>query len=474
MAPQSSTLSLRGWQTAAWMLVASLQYGWHISALNQIQAVLTCRPPLKASLSSLLPSCIPMNDFAFSVVTSSFTVGGLVGSIAADRSMDYLGRKVSIRINSILILLGSALMALSASVPVLVIGRFLTGAASGLGICVVPAYLSEISPPAIKGSVGVLNQLAIVIGILLTQVLGIGLAAPTLWRFVLLISGALSLAQLLLSFLAIDSPVWLSDKSRLPEAKAAAALLWGDQTLVPTSRTSEDTLREEEGLLSHQHTDDPDGRPPIASRESPTFRQLIKPPLLRPLLIVCFGMVAQQLSGINAVIYYSNDILSRVLPEAAAYVSLGVTVINVFMTFLPIYLIERLGRRTLITMSTVGAILSLLGLGYGLNDGRVILASVAVLTFVASFAIGLGPVPFVIISEVTPFHAVSSIASIALSLNCTLPSPRWIANFVVGIGFLPLRNLLSGGDINRQGGVFYVFAAILLAVYLAWSKAYKG
>lgn len=212
--------------------------------------------------------------------------------------------------------------------------RFLIGVGSGLGLCVVPPYLSEISPPAIKGSVGpfpsfvyriwlksyslgVLNQLGIVLGIFLTQALGIVLAAPSLWRLIPLIASAVALAQIFLSFYAVDSPAWLSGKSRLPEAKAAATLLWGDQTLVPPARStstissrihtnsyhtssaaSQDRLHEEEGLLSHHDEEtDTSTRLTTPSNKPPTFDQLMRPPLLRPLLIVSLGMIAQQISG---------------------------------------------------------------------------------------------------------------------------------------------------------------------------------
>jgi len=118
-------------------------------------------------------------------------------------------------------------------------------------------------------------------------------------------------------------------------------------------------------------------------------------------------------------------------------------------------------------MSAIGAILSLFAVGYGLDSSHVILASIAVLMFVASFAVGLGPVPYVIISDVTPFYAINSVSSIALSLN-------WISNFLVGLGFLPLRNFLADNDPHREGRVFYVFGVLLLVVYLAWSRAYTG
>jgi hypothetical protein len=92
------------------------------------------------------------------------------------------------------------------------------------------------------------------------------------------------------------------------------------------------------------------------------------------------------------------------LPEFGPYVSLGITIVNVLMTFPPILLIERMGRRQLLTLSTLGAISSLVLVGLGLNTSIVTLSSVAILTFVTSFAIGLGPVPFVMIPEVSPYH----------------------------------------------------------------------
>ncbi|CCM03829.1 uncharacterized protein FIBRA_05978 [Fibroporia radiculosa] len=177
------------------------------------------------------------------------------------------------------------------------------------------------------------------------------------------------------------------------------------------------------------------------------------PELRRPLIIVCFSMLVQQLSGVNAVLYYSNDILSNALPDLGPYVSLGITIVNFLVTGAPIFLIDRLGRKQLLSISAAGAIISLLGVGFGLDSDMVALASVTILSFVASFAIGIGPVPFVMIPEVSPHHAVSALSSVALSLN-------WIANFLVGLVFLPLRNLLSHGEHDREGRVFYVFAGM--------------
>jgi len=136
------------------------------------------------------------------------------------------------------------------------------------------------------------------------------------------------------------------------------------------------------------------------------------------------------------------------------------------MTFPAIFLIERMGRKALLFISIGGAFVSLLAVGYGLDSGMKALSSLAIITFVASFAVGLGPIPFVIISDVAPYHAVSALSSAALSIN-------WISNFIVGLVFLPLRNFLEWGNPDNEGRVFYVFAAILGGVSVALHYIYK-
>jgi len=119
---------------------------------------------------------------------------------------------------------------------------------------------------------------------------------------------------------------------------------------------------------------------------------------------------------------------------------------------------------------------SVLLLGFGLDTGTVWLSSTTILTFVASFALGLGPVPFMLTAELVPYYATSSLSSIALSLN-------WTANFLVGVSFLPLRNFLASiGKVKSpdaeldnagQGRVFYVFAALLAVIGAYLSRLYR-
>ncbi|KAF8626160.1 hypothetical protein AX15_005051 [Amanita polypyramis BW_CC] len=446
-----------GWIVCLWVLGIAFQYGYHISALNQIQGVLTCEdaPPPGFATEFSMPTCIPMSLFSFSVITSIFTVGGLVGSMFANLVMERWGRKGATKLSAFFITCGAGIMGLSTNVYALAIGRLMIGIGSGVGLCVAPIYLAEIAPSRIRGNVGVLTQLGIVLGIMITQAIGIRLATPTLWRVVLFISCALSAAQLLFSSVVAESPVWLASKGRMEESVQVQKKLWSS---VEAHQDTEDPLLDE----SFERLDRSDSNSTVSVPQL-----LVRKDLRKPLVIVCSAMLSQQLSGINAVLYYSNNILSNSLPKLGPYVSLGITIINVLMTFPPIVLIERMGRRRLLLVSILGALLSLSMVGFGLNNGFVTLSSVAIISFVMSFAVGLGPVPFVLIPEVSPAQAVSALSSVALSMN-------WIVNFFVGLVFLPLRDVLAGDDPSKGGRVFYVFAAILSGSAFVLLRKYRG
>jgi len=393
-----------------------------------------------------------MSDFAFSLVTAIFTLGGLAGSSVANLIMDGQGRKGALRTAAGCISVGAGLMSVSGSIPFLAFGRFLIGIASGIGICVGPIFISEISPARIRGSIGVLTQMGIVLGIMTTQLVGLQLARQTLWRYVLLISSVLGAIQFLASPLVVESPVWLSDKGKSEEGADAVSRIWASSPFEPLLEDGDRTSPQSETA------------PPQAPVKVPQLFSSLE--YRRPLIIVCLAMLSQQISGINAVLYYSNDILSKALPAHGPYLSLGITVVNVLMTFPPIILIERMGRKQLLFLSIGGALFSLFLLGFGLNSGWVTVSSVTIMTFVMSFAIGLGPVPFVMISEVSPPRAVSALSTVALSLN-------WIVNFLVGLLFLPLRNLLSGGERFHEGRVFYLFGLLLLSSSFVLSRVYR-
>ncbi|KAG8900222.1 hypothetical protein FRC00_013879 [Tulasnella sp. 408] len=474
--------------TITWVLASPFLYGFHIAALNQVQSALQCfktvseepSPPyITAPITDGFPVCIPMSNATFGFVTSVFTIGGLLGSLSSTHLMNKYGRKGAVKFNSGFILAGSLLMTIAWNSGLLIAGRFIIGIGAGIAMCVGPIFLSEIAPQKIKGSVGVMNQLSVVFGLLLAQAIGLAFSTPDThrWRVVFLTSSVLCLAQLLLSAGVADTPNWLTAVGRETEADDIASKLWRDHS--PGSQRSprpqhEALHAEAQSLLAEGADGEDDGRS-TSSRNETTIPPLSVvdlfklEPLRKPVTAVLLAMFGQQISGINA---GNNAILSRVMPGAEGYISLGIAILNAIMTFPAVYLIERLGRRSLLLGSMLAVEISLIALALGLNGGVIALSTVAILAFVGSFAIGLGPVPFVLIGELVPFYAASATSSLALSVN-------WITNFVVGVGFLPLRDWLSSEDPTKpngrkgEGQIFFLFAGAFAVTALLFAKEYR-
>jgi MFS transporter, SP family, solute carrier family 2 (facilitated glucose transporter), member 3 len=422
-----------------------------------------------------------MTDAIFGAVTSSFTAGGFVGSSCASVLLEKFGRRGALVLNSLCIALGSIAFAGSSSVTGLIAARFIIGIGSGIGLCAVPLYLAETAPSRLKDKVGVLNQLLITIGILATQSIGLPLAKRSQWRPVLVVSSLIAIVHAATGIFVSDTPAWLAAKGRHSDASAVSRSLHGGECIEadPDASMRPSDSEVHTSLLPRPDTHKASIEP--SSLVPPTetvgiLGLLAEHDLRRALLIVSAAMIAQQGSGINAVIYYSTDILKEALSVDAASISVLISVVNVVMTFAPIMLIGKYGTKRLLFGSIVGSCVSTLLLGYGLDAGTVWLSSATILIFVASFALGLGPVPFMLTADLVPYYATSSLSSIALSLN-------WTANFLVGVSFLPLRNFLASIgkvkspdaelDNTGQGRVFYVFSALLAVIGAYLSRLYR-
>lgn len=182
-------------------------------------------------------------------------------------------------------------------------------------------------------------------------------------------------------------------------------------------------------------------------------------PGYRPAVVAVVAvMAAQQLTGINSIVMYSVSLLSALLPTAAALLTVAVSALNVIITTACAPLIDKLGRKTCLLLSIAGMGISSILLATGIYYGIQILAAAATLTFVASFAVGLGPVPFILANELVGPEAVGATQSWALAAN-------WIATFLVS-QFFPIVNEALGG----RGRVYYVFAgfAAALGAFIAW------
>ena len=312
-----------------WILFSATNYGYGISELNALQPILTCqsRDPSQAALGLLLSpietGCIPLSESQFGLVTSLFTLGGLVSSFLispVSKSLGW-GRKTCITWSAIAGIVGSLILGLSSGLWGLGAGRFLQGIGSGIGVVMVPIFLNEISPVALKGEIGVLNQLSIVMGIFIAQAIGASRLGSdgTYWRLVPLTSGLVSVLQLVGSFtVGLESPGWLEGEGRTASAVAAMdaadevrTILWSPKELQswkesrtsPSSRHAGRSDEERQGLLAGEGDADADsasaGAAASNERNKVGLTDLFSDPEVRPgAILVILTQLGQQLSGI--------------------------------------------------------------------------------------------------------------------------------------------------------------------------------
>lgn len=180
--------------------------------LNAPQAVISCEKESirKSSLDNKLPTCIPMNTDQFAVVSSIYTLGGLIGAVAAGPASSKYGRLLTMRATTLFFVLGPVLEAAASTIAAMCFGRLLSGVGSGAAVVVVPIYISELSPPKERGLFGTLTQIMINAGILLAQVMGYFLSRGNLWRIILLSAGCVGVLQFLGLLLIPESPKWLA------------------------------------------------------------------------------------------------------------------------------------------------------------------------------------------------------------------------------------------------------------------------
>ncbi|KAI8335741.1 general substrate transporter [Chlamydoabsidia padenii] len=382
-----------------------------------------------------------MTDALYSLVVAMLLAGGLLGAISASYFSDKYGRRRTLVLTNGLLGVGSLIMTLSPNISLLMVGRFLAGMGGGVVTVVVPAYIAECVPKSSRGFFGTLNQLAIVTGIMVSQLIGMTVA----WRYILLVGVGLAALQLVLLPFCVESPRYLAVVNNASPSLAKQSLLkLRGPPLDAVEGEIEEWQRESTG---------PSSSSPLISREVTLRRFLTGQQYRHPLFLILLIQLSQQFSGINAVIFYSTSIMSTVFPDSSDRITVFISIVNLLMTVVSAYLMDRSGRRTLFLVSSSAMACSSLLLGWSIQTGHNQSSAVAIVSFVAAFAIGLGPIPFLIIPELVDTSAVASAGSVGLASNMLM-------NFTVSAGFMGLRETIG------QGQVFYVFAVILLVCSL--------
>jgi sugar porter (SP) family MFS transporter len=363
-----------------------------------------------------------------------------VGAVLSGFSADALSRRRTKIIAGLVYVVGALGSALSQSGAELIAARFVLGLAVGTASFVAPMYISELAPKRIRGGVTSFNQLMIVSGILCAYLVNWALkGAADNWRWMLGLGALPGLALAIGMFFQPFSPRWLVEKGREDEAR---------EVLLRARSRDEHAVEEEIDDIK------------TAAAQEGGLRTLFQP-RVRPLVMVGLALaVAQQFVGVNTVIYYAPTILkfTGLGTNSAITDALSVGVANVVFTIVAILVMDRVGRRPLLITGTAGCILSLGVLGvffasHSLQHDVSWLALVCLIVYIASFAVGLGPVFWLMISEIFPL----SVRSPAMSVSTV---GNWTANFLVSAFFLSLTTAIT------REGTFWLYAGFGVAALL--------
>ncbi|XP_055373535.1 glucose transporter type 1 isoform X4 [Condylostylus longicornis] len=388
----------------------------------------------------------------YSVAVSIFAIGGMLGGFSGGWMANRFGRKGGLLLNNVLGISGACLMGftkVSHSYEILFLGRFIIGVNCGLNTSLVPMYISEIAPLNLRGGLGTVNQLAVTVGLLLSQVLGIEqiLGTNEGWPILLGLAVCPAILQLILLPVCPESPRYLLiTKQWEEEARKALRRLRASSSV---EEDIEEMRAEERAQQAESHIS--------------TMELICSPTLRAPLIIGIVMQLSQQFSGINAVFYYSTSLFisSGLAEDSAKFCSIGIGAIMVVMTLVSIPLMDRTGRRTLHLYGLGGMFIFSIFITISflikeMIDWMSYLSVISTLAFVVFFAVGPGSIPWMITAELFSQGPRPSAMAIAVLVN-------WMANFVVGIGFPSLKSALD----NYTFLPFSVFLAIF------WIFTYK-
>jgi sugar porter (SP) family MFS transporter len=403
------------------------------------------------------------NSFSLSplvveVVTSWVTLGALIGALIAGELADSIGRKQTVLIAGAMFTLGALVQALAPDSIVLVIGRLIIGAGVGVAAVAAPLYAAELAPTNLRGRFVSAYQLAITIGIFLAYLVDGWLSKSDAWRTML---GAAAIPGLLLfgaALLAPRSPRWLMMKGRREEAAAVLTKIRPGVDFKPRLDAIETALRQEGGKAS--------------------WGEVFQAEWRRPLLIGVGLAIFQQITGINAIIYYADQIFASAgftsQASQTTVTTWAIGGVNVLATLIAIAYIDQLGRRKLLLTGLVGMAISLIVVGVAFEfigktaggaaasdvgvgpSAAGIVTLIALVGFIICFAFSMGPVVWTVINEIFPGHIRGRAVAVATAVN-------WGAAFLVSQFFLTVIGAI-GNSLT-----FWLFAAFCV---IAWVWIY--
>lgn len=389
-------------------------------------------------------------------IVSITVLGAAIGAILSGRVTDKLGSKKVIIIAGFIFTIGSIGLATANSVVLLILWRLFIGLGIGIASYSVPLYISEISPTKVRGALVSINQLAITIGVFLSYIAGLCFAnIEDGWRWMFLCGLIPSLILTIGMFFLSETPRWLMNNRSEDQARKALDKI-GEINKEEVLQKIKNTIRKE--------------------KKEGSYLSLLLAPWVRPTLIIGIGiMFFQQFTGVNTITYYAPTIFemagfgaNSTQPVYEAILpALPLGFVNILFTVISIMLIDRWGRKPLLYIGLTGMVISLAILGVGFTFYNSIgenikwLSFISMMIYTPSFAISMGPIAWLLLSEVYP----TKIRGIGMSI-ATLAN--WVSNFIITNTFLSLGLATTGkmpnpageGTLVNPGGAFFIYAVI--------------
>ena len=386
-----------------------------------------------------------MHGFAI----GSALYGTVLGSLFGGLPTDYFGRKKTLLCIGVLYVISAVGCAFADGVAVFIAARVIGGIGIGISTVAAPLYISEIAPPAYRGRLAGMFQFNIVFGILIAfasnaLLAGIGENA---WRWMLGVAAFPSLLYTVMCFAIPESPRWLI--GRKGDREAGIKVLKLIEPEVTTAQVEADA----DAILAASSER-------VTSAHFWTWR--LRLPILLAFLIAFFN----QLSGINAILYFAPRIfeLTGLGAKAALLQSVGIGVTNLIFTFVGLSLIDRLGRRTLLFIGSFGYIASLGLTAWAFFNEHYSIVPVCIFAFIAAHAIGQGAVIWVFISEIFPSRHRAEGQTLGSSTH-------WVFAALLTTVFPMMVKLSGANEQPQRAGIIFCFFAFMMVLQLIWVKA---
>ena len=388
-----------------------------------------------------------LNAYQEGFAVSNLMIACVVGALLAGPIADWTGRKKVLILCAVLFTVSAILSALPRSFTELVIARFIGGMGVGMASVVSPMYIAEISPAKIRGRLVALNQLAIVVGILLSYFSNWVLVDTGInnWRYMLVAEILPAITFLVGLFFIPESPRWLTKEGLEKEALDVLNVVAG-------AANADHELQEVKKSLAEKRT---------------SLKELLHPSLRRVLIVGILFSLFAHITGIDTIIYYGPIIFleSGFKTDSALLASVMIGITNLIFTFVGMAMVDKAGRKFLLLVGLAGMGISMMLVGFCMQSDMISAkwTLLWIMTYIASFAMSIGVVIWVYLSEIYPTRVRGQALSVATMV-------LWLGNVILTQLFPVMMERFGGGT-------FYIFSFIcLLAFIFTWTmvKETKG